>query len=295
MESVERHEPRAGRLQRFQIARVVETERRVARDGDLHVAGAGRWRPGHPGGIERLGPDGIERLGRGSIKRLAPDGIKRLAPGSIKRLGRGSIEHLGLGGDPVHPIEIDVRLDAPRNPFHPATGFLDLGRGDETEMRGAERELGGTADCTEHRDVRIGLHRVHELRLMALPADLVQDEPSDPHLGVEIAVAAEQWSDSAGDAPGIHDENDRRREQLRKGGIAVGAVDRHAIVQPLVPLDEGKTRAFAAPRELLADLAPPHRVEVEVAAAPTRRHGQPHRIDVVRTLLERLHQETARA
>ena len=162
-------------------------------------------------------------------------------------------------------------------------------------MRGTERKLGGTADRPEHRDIRIGLHRAHELRLMARAADLVQDDSGDPHPRVEIAVALKQRRDPAGDAPRVHDENDRRREQLRERGVAVGAVDRHAVVQPLVPLDEGKARAFAAPHELRPDLGPPHRVEVEIAAVPARRRGQPHRIDVVRALLERLHHEPARA
>ena len=208
---------------------------------------------------------------------------------------RRRVERPGPGGDPAHPVEVDVRFDAPRDPIYPSAVRRALGGRDEAEMRSVERELGRAADRSEHGQVRIVLHRAHELRLMALAADPVQDDSGDPHAGVEVAVAAKQRCDPPRDPPRIHHEHDGRREQLREGGVAVRAIGRHPVMQPLVPLDEGQIRAGGAPCELRQDLGVPHRVEVEVVAVAARRRGQPQGIDVVRPLLERLHGKPAPA
>ena len=257
-ESVERDQPRSGRLQRFEVAGVVEAERGVARDGDAHVGDAARRAP----------------AARGCA---------------------GVVERFGSGCDREHPVQVDILGDASRDALHPLVRLVGLGRRHEAQMCGAQLEIGGTPDRSQHGDVRIGAHRAHELRHVAIAADLVQDDPGDSHLGVECAVAVEQRRDPARDAPRVHDEHHRRREQLRQCGVAVRAIERHTVVEPLVALDEGEVRAFAVPRELASNLGPPHRVEVEIAAASAGRRGEPHRIDVVRALLERLHDELAPA
>ena len=61
------------------------------------------------------------------------------------------------------------------------------------------------------------------------------------------------------DAPRVHHEHDGRREELREGGVAVRAVGRPPVVQPLAPLGEGRVHAGGVNRLTKQDHPRTHR------------------------------------
>ena len=99
----------------------------------------------------------------------------------------------------------------------------------------------------------------------------------------------QEWSNTAGDATGIDHQNNRRLQQLRHGGIAVGTIDTEAVKQPLVTLDEPDISAcHSAGKNLKIRILPLHK-DIEIMAGTQRCSTQPQRINIVGALLEGLH------
>ena len=78
--------------------------------------------------------------------------------------------------------------------------------------------------------------------------------------------------------------NTGRSSSFAKCGVAVAAVQREAVVQSLVALDQIHFRAVA--REGGDDVVAFHQVQIEVAAGASGGLAEPHRIDVIGTFFE---------
>ena len=93
----------------------------------------------------------------------------------------------------------------------------------------------------QYRHVRVLLQGPAQLALVAGARGPVEDDPGEPHLGVELPVAEHQGGDPPGRSLAVQDQDHRRPEGPGQRGIAVGAVRGHPVVQSLVPLDDGET------------------------------------------------------
>ena len=144
-------------------------------------------------------------------------------------------------------------------------------------------------DRAQYRHFRIARDHLTQLALMTGSADLVEDDAGDLHVGIERLVAQDQGGDAARHANAIEHQHHGHTQKLGQGGVAVTAFHVHAIVEPLVALDQGDIgRCGMAPIQR-RDLGLAHHVEIQVVAGPTRRQPVPDRIDIVRPLLEGLH------
>ncbi len=157
-----------------------------------------------------------------------------------------------------------------------------------------QREPAVVADRAEHGHVGVVLDDGAQLAFVARAADLVQDHAGDAHVTVEGLIAEQQRRHAARHAARVDHEHDRQAEALGERRVAVAAVEREAVVQALVALDERGVGVGRVACEQRVDLVAAHQVQVEVEAGPRARARQPHRVDVVGALLERLHREAAR-
>ncbi len=153
------------------------------------------------------------------------------------------------------------------------------------------RVVGHRAD---HGHVGVVLDHGAQLGLVAAAAQAVEDDAGDADVPVEGLVAEDQRRDAARHAARVEHQHHRQRQQVGQGGIAVGAVEVEAVVEALVALDQADVGVRAVARELGPDLVIRRQEEIEVAAGAAGGQAEPERIDVVRSLLERLHRESAR-
>ena len=141
----------------------------------------------------------------------------------------------------------------------------------------------------EHRHVGVVLDHGPQLGLVARAAELVEDDSGNADTPVKRLVAEDQWRNAARHAARIDHQHHRRVQQCRQRGVGVAAVQIQPVVQTLVAFDQGDIGPPGATRERGADLVARHQIEIEVVAVAPGGQAEPHRIDVVRTLLEGLH------
>ncbi len=145
----------------------------------------------------------------------------------------------------------------------------------------------------QHRHVGVVLDHRPQLGLMSRASQPGQNHAGNPNRPVERLIAEDQRRDTARHAARIEHQHHRQIQQLCQRRVAVVAVEVEAVVQALVALDQTDVGERTVARKLELQLARRGQVEIEVAAAAPGRGRKPHRIDVIRTLLERLHGETA--
>ncbi len=155
--------------------------------------------------------------------------------------------------------------------------------------------VGFTRHGTEHRHVGVMLYDGTQLGFMAAAAELVEDHAADADLGVETLIAQYQRCDAARHAACVQHQYHGRIEQLGQRRIAVAAVQIQTVVESLVALDDVDVRAPCVVADGVNDFVVLHGVEIEVVAGASGGPAEPHGIDVVRPLLERLHHQAARA
>jgi len=147
----------------------------------------------------------------------------------------------------------------------------------------------------QDRHVGVVLDHAAQPRFVTRAAEPVEDDAGDADVTIEGLIAEDERGDAAGHAAGVNDQHHRRPQQLRQGGVAVAAVQREAVVQPLVALDEGEIGAARAGDERPQDFAAPHEIKIKVVAVAPGGETQPHGVNIVGALLERLHREAAGA
>ena len=252
---VERHQPRAGGLERGQVVGVVEAERRVARDADAHA---------------------------------------RCRRGRAARTQRADRHRRGRRGDVQHAVKVDLRGHRSGDAAHARFGVGELGVGHQAEVALRHREVHIVLQGPQHRHVGVVLDHGAQLGFVARAAELVQDHAGDAHVALERLVAQDQRRDAARHAARIDHQQHRQTQLAGKRRIAVAAVERQAVVQALVALDQAHIGGVRLARERGDDLGVVHQVRVEVETRPAAGAREPHRVDVVGAFLEGLHAAAAR-
>jgi hypothetical protein len=243
------HQFGAGGGEGVEIIRVVETEGTVPGDADAHR-----------GGSDAAGGGGI-LAGRQGWR----------------------------GGSLQQDAEVDVLLDRSGQLRDPGVGGFGLVGRHQSEVTLVDGQAVVAWQCTQHLDVGVVLDYRAQLRFVAASADEIENHSGESQARVELAVAEQQRGDAADGAPGIEDHDHRQVEQVTECRVAVAALDVETIVQSLVALDQHHVGTRAVTRELHADLGRGLHLEIKVVTWPFGRSAEPHRVDVVRTLLERLH------
>ncbi len=210
-----------------------------------------------------------------------------------RRYLSGDRQRLSRARDGQHLVEVDAVAHRRGDAHDPRLGSTCLRRRGQAEMALAHRQPVVAPQAAEHGDVAIALDRGDQLALVPRPRDLVDDDAGDPHRRVEHAIAHQQRRDAARDALGIDHQHHRRADQLGQRRVAVAAFEIDAVVQPLVAFDQRHIDATRPRRDHRRDLRAVLRIEIEVEARPPRRAAEPHRVDVVGALLERLHGKAA--
>ena len=171
-----------------------------------------------------------------------------------------------------------------------ALGFV---AGHEAEIAFRDGKPRVAVQRAQHAHVRVMLDHHPQLRFVPAAAQVVEDHAGNLHVPVERLVAEDQRRDAARHAARIDDQDDRQAERLRQRGVAVAAVERQPVVEPLVALDDADVGRGGMPAECAAVLGGLRKVGIEIAAAAAGGGRQPHRVDVIRAFLERLHRQPA--
>ena len=118
----------------------------------------------------------------------------------------------------------------------------------------------------DDRYLRVMLDHGAQFGFMPGSAQLVENNPGDPDLGIEGLIAQDQGGDAARHSARINDEHNRGFQQARQGGVAVTAVEVQAVIQSLVALDQADVGVAGMDGEGIQDLIPSHQIEVQVMA-----------------------------
>ena len=151
-----------------------------------------------------------------------------------------------------------------------------------------DRQFRVTFNRAQDRHIGVVLDDGAQLGLMTRSTQLIQDDPGDAQLGIKGLIAEDQRCDAARHPLRVEHEDDREIEQMRQGSIAVAAIDGQAVIQTLVAFDQRYVRYPGGKVEATENLLLGHEVQVEIEASPTAGLTEPHRVDVIRSLLERL-------
>ncbi len=198
-----------------------------------------------------------------------------------------------VGGDFEQAVEIDVRADDGTDRRHALARGIRLVARHQAELALDDLQPRIAGDGAEHADVGVVLDHGAQLLLVPAAAEVVEDDAGDADVAIERLVAEDQRRDAARHAAGVDDQDDRQRERLGERRVAVAAVEREPVVEPLVALDDRDVRVRRVAQERAAAFALVRQVGIEVAAGAAGGERQPHRVDVVGPLLERLDRETA--
>ncbi len=197
------------------------------------------------------------------------------------------------GGQREDARQVHLRRDHLAHRAHPGQGIVDLAVGHQAQVAFDEFQPGVVLHRAEHRHVGVVLDHRAQLGLVARAAEAVEDHAADADVAVEGLVAQDQRRDAACHASRIEHQQHRQAELLGQRCVAVAAVQRQAVVQALVALDQAQARSGTVPREAGVDLGVRHQHRIEVHAGAAGGQRQPHRVDVVRPLLEGLHEVAA--
>ena len=177
---------------------------------------------------------------------------------------------------------------------HALVQHRHVARRRQPQMPLAQRHGGVLAHRAEHRDIRIALHGGAQLGLVARPAHPVENDARDADIFAKGRIAQKQGRDAARHALAVDHQHHGRIQQLRHGGVGVGAVKGDAVIKPLVGLDQADIRLPPLAGEKSAHLLPLLGVEVQIVAVAPAGQPVPQRIDVIRALLEHAHGAPAR-
>ena len=104
----------------------------------------------------------------------------------------------------------------------------------------------------EYRHIGVVLDDGAQFGFVATAAEAIEDDAGDADVAVEGLVAENQRRDAAGHAAGVEYQDDRQVEQVGQRGVAVGAVERQAVVESLVAFDQTDFGIVAGTGELRA-------------------------------------------
>ncbi len=159
----------------------------------------------------------------------------------------------GSGGAARATCEQRVEIDLPRDRRadfgDPARGVAGFVAGHEAQMTLDDRETRIVMDGAQHRNVGVMLDHEPQLRLVPAAAQIVEDHAGDTYLAIERLVAEDQRCDAAGHPARVDDEHDRQAEHPCHCRVAVAAVEREAVVESLVALDQRDVGAGAVAAE----------------------------------------------
>ncbi|VVB68270.1 Uncharacterised protein [uncultured archaeon] len=149
-----------------------------------------------------------------------------------------------------------------------------------------------SANHAHHLHPSVALDLCSGLFGVPLAPHLVQDDAFDLDAWIIVHVALDQSRSAAGDAAGIHHENNRRLQHLgdlrRASQVAVVS-----LVKAAHPFDHGYVRSLCGMGVDLRDRCGGHEVAVQVAAVPAGDPGVVAGIDVVHGHLEGLNFQAA--
>ena len=119
-------------------------------------------------------------------------------------------------------------------------------------------------DRADNRHIRVVLDDAAQFGFVPAAAKIVEYHAGDVDVAVECLIAEDQRRDPARHAARIDHQEHRQVEQFGQCGVAVAAIQREAVVQPLVSLDQIHFRAVA--RKGGDDVVALHQVQIKVAA-----------------------------
>ena len=152
-----------------------------------------------------------------------------------------------------------------------------------------DHQIVAALDGANHLHVRVVFDHRPQFGFVAAAAHLVEDHADDANGWIEGLVTEDQGCDAAGHALTVQHQYDWRVQLRGERGIAVAAIERKAVVQALVALDQTDVGTLHLGREKVTDLGPVHGVVVEIVTRASGGLAKPQGIDIVRPLLERLH------
>ena len=244
---IERHKLGARRLERIQIVGIIKPESLIAGNRNAHLI--------------------LDR----------------------QRNDLGLVRHIEyfLVGKGKQPLEVNLLGDR-------LADLLDLGRcnmgfiaGHQPQVALHNGEPFIVMNRPHHRHIGIVLNHRAQLGLMATAAQVVQEHAGDVDVAIECLITQDQRCNPARHAARIDHQKYRKIEHLRERRIAVAAIQRQTIVQPLVALHQIHLCKMAGKSG--NDIFIGHQIQVEVAARPACRLRQPHGIDVIRAFFVGLH------
>ena len=199
------------------------------------------------------------------------------------------------GGRGEQRIEVHSRGDRVGKCLDDARRILRFVARHQAEVALDDRQPRIFADRAQHRHVGVALERLAQPALVARAADAIEDHAGDAQSRLERLVAEHQRRDAARGAARVEHQHRGQAEPAGERRVAVAAVGRHAVVKPEIAFDQAGIGAVRVAQESRLDLTGPGQVRIEVAAGAAGGQREPHRVDVVGALLERLHRQAATA
>ena len=148
---------------------------------------------------------------------------------------------------------------------------------------------GFPVDGPQQGQVRVVLHHPAQVGLVPAAAHLVEDETGNGQVRVEGQITQQERGQTPGHPLDIHQQQDRRPQQLGQLGVTVAAMQVRGIVEADIALNQTQVGPRHAPGEGRLDLRRRHGVVIQIQTGASRGLTEPEGIDIVRPLFEGAH------
>ena len=136
--------------------------------------------------------------------------------------------------------------------------------------------------------VGVAFQRSAQFCFVARAGDAVQDDALYVHIRIEGLVTQNKRHKPARDTLGIQNKNNGCAQKFGQSRVAVAPFRIKSVIKALIAFDQGKVGVVRVTREQPGYLVIALRIVVEIVARPASCPSQPHRIDIIRALFERL-------
>ena len=192
-----------------------------------------------------------------------------------------------LGRHLPETLQVQVALgQVPGGGYGPDGGGVFLGGHQSHVAFGKDLAL-EARDGPQHRDAAIGFDGLADDGFVARAGDLVEDDPPDGHLGVEVLAAQHHGGGGAGPHGAVHHQHHRSGQKFGQLRGAVGALGVEAVVEAPVAFDQEGIRLGGMAGHRSQNLVPLHEEGVQIVAGASRRQAVPGRVDIVGALFKR--------
>ena len=212
LQRVERHDLGAGLFQRLEVVRVIEAEGLVAGQADPHPRRRSRPR-WHAPDVAAAEP---ARQRRAALRATRSSACRSTCAAMRSPIGR---TRCAASSSSLLRHQPQMALD--------------------------QRQHRVVRHRAQHGHIGVVLDHRAQLGFVARAAELVQDHAGNPDARVEGLVPQDQRCDAACHAARVEHQHHRQVEQMGQRGVAVAAVQRQAVVQALVALDDADVRSGA--------------------------------------------------